>query len=150
MGFYEDSSRHGRWISPRAADPGHRSGLNTNAGGKYALNSGSQRGYNHSWRLCLTPADRSPSLRMPCSWWKHEPELNREEHPLRFSSPHLSTSAVPFLLSSVGMICPGSPLPSDTDLLLYSSRLSTQARGLAFVNPLFSVYISFSSPAVWF
>lgn len=49
------------------------------------------------------------------------------------------------------MICPASPLPSDTDLLLYSGRLSAQAGALAFVTPLFSLDMSFfSSPAVCF
>lgn len=42
MGFDEDGSRPAGRLSPHAADPGHRSGLS--AGGKYALNSGSQRG----------------------------------------------------------------------------------------------------------
>ncbi len=118
---------------------------------KNTLNSDSQRGYNHSWRLCLTSADHRPSLQTPGSWEKHEPELNREEHLLQFSSPHLSTSAVPFSLSSVGVICPGSPSPSRNWLTTLFQPIEHSTKGSGLHHPsILSLYFSFSSPEFCF
>lgn len=98
----------------------------------------------------MTPADHRPSLQMPGGRGKHEPELNREEHPLQSSSP----SSLNFCCALFALLCRGdlSRFPFahlDTDLLLYSSRLNTQRKGSGLCHPsILFLYISFSSPGV--
>lgn len=108
--------------------------------GKNTLHSDSQRGYNHSRRLSLTPADRRPSRPTLGCWRRHEPELNREEHLLPISSPHLSTSAVPFsLLGSL------SPSRNCLTALFQLIEHSTKGSGLRHASTL-TPYFTFSSP----
>lgn len=143
-------------VAPCVPNPERRSGHEKktliSGGEKNTLDSDSQRGYNHSWRLCLTPADHRPSLQMPGGRGKHEPELNREEHPLQSSSP----SSLNFCCALFALLCRGdlSRFPFahlDTDLLLYSSRLNTQRTGSGLCHPsILCLYISFSSPGVCF
>lgn len=149
MHFYRNSRSAWYIVHPWAARPEQRSDLRrklktSRQGLKSTPDLGSRRGYNHSWRPCLTRADHRPSLQKAGGWGggTHKPELEREEHLLRFSSPHLSNSTVPFSRPSAGVICPGFPFAiKDADLLLYSGRLNTQHNSLAFVTSPFSASI---------
>ena len=102
----------------------------------------------HSVREVTTTADGSAPPHQTIVYLcrapgkKPEPELNREEHLLRFTSPHPSTSAVPFSLSS---------FPFAIKQLTYSfisGRLSTQRKALAFITLLLPPYIYISASAL--
>lgn len=70
MHFYRNSRSAWYIVHPREACPEQRSDLRrklktSRQGLKSTPDSGRRRGYNHSWRPCLTPADHCPSLQKP-------------------------------------------------------------------------------------